>query len=60
MLEWRVYQEPFVSGLDSPAVALIRATTYEYHQSRDKPEVANIDRIRLPLVETFYLTIRTA
>jgi hypothetical protein len=57
--EWRVYQEPSVRGLDSHAVALARATIYEHHQSHDKPEVVNIDRIRLHSVWTFYLTVRT-
>ena len=58
MLEWRVYQEPFVRGLDSLSFALVRATTYEHHQSRDEHEVAGIANIHLRLVLTFYITIR--
>ena len=45
-------------GLDSLSFALVRATTYEHHQSRDEHEVAGIANIHLRLVLTFYITIR--
>ena len=45
-------------GLDSLAFALVRATTYGHHQSRDEQEVVNIDHIRLRLVLTFYIAVR--
>jgi hypothetical protein len=47
-----------VRGLDSLAFALVRATTYGHHQSRDVQEVVNIDRIRPRLVLTSYIAIR--
>jgi hypothetical protein len=47
-----------VRGLGSLAFALLRATTYGRHQSRDEQEVVNIDRIRLRLVLTSYIAVR--
>jgi hypothetical protein len=39
-----------VRGLDSLAFALVRATTYRYHQSHNKQEVININHIYLYFV----------
>ena len=53
-----VYQGPSVRGLDSLSFALVRATTYRHHQSRNEQEVVNIDHIHLHLVLTSYIAIR--
>jgi hypothetical protein len=48
--ELRVYQEPFLKGLDSLVVAPVRATMYAYRQSHDEEVFVYIERIRLRLV----------
>jgi hypothetical protein len=48
--ELRIYQEPFLKGLDSLAVALVRATTYAHRKSHDEEVFVYIERFRLRLV----------
>ena len=48
--ELRVYQEPFLKGLYSLVVALVRATTYAHRQNHDGEVYVYIERIRLRLV----------